>query len=34
MMPVVADTGFTWNAVLVDGNWIHYRAGGRSTRPR
>jgi pimeloyl-ACP methyl ester carboxylesterase len=24
----VADSDFTWNSVLVDGNWIRYRVGG------
>ncbi len=32
-MRVVTDTCFTWNAVLVDGNWIHYRVGGPVEAP-
>jgi pimeloyl-ACP methyl ester carboxylesterase len=29
----VADTDFTWNSVLVDGNWIRYRVGGPVDAP-
>jgi len=30
---MVADTVFTWNSVLVDGNWIRYRVGGPVDAP-
>ncbi len=29
----MADNGFTWNSVLVDGNWIRYRVGGPVDAP-
>jgi len=29
----VRETGFTWNSVLVDGNWIRYRVGGPVDAP-
>ncbi len=29
----MADTDFTWNSVLVDGNWIRYRVGGPPDAP-
>ncbi len=29
----VADTDFTWNSVLVDGNWIRYRVAGPVDAP-
>ncbi len=29
----MTDLGFTWNSVLVDGNWIRYRVGGPVDAP-
>jgi pimeloyl-ACP methyl ester carboxylesterase len=32
-MRTVTDTDFTWNSVLVDGKWIHYRVAGPVDAP-